>query len=68
MELLEFTTPGTFDINYVKANQDGIDREYYFIRYFLAAASPTVQAEFQRFIQKAGMSSYAQIIARRLDG
>lgn len=65
MELLEFTTPGTFDINYVRANRDGIAREDYFMRYFMDTATPNAEAEFQRFIQKAGLSSYAQIIARK---
>lgn len=49
-ELLEFTTPGTFDLNYVKANKDGL-----------------AEADFQRFIPKSGLSSYAQVIARRMD-
>ena len=65
MELLEFTTPGTFDINYVRANKDGIAREDYFMRYFMDTATPNAEAEFQRFIQRAGLSSYAQIIARK---
>lgn len=65
LELLEFTTPGTFDINFVRANKDGIAREDYFMRYFMDTATPSAEAEFQRFIQRAGLSSYAQIIARR---
>lgn len=65
MELLEFTTPGTFDINYVRANKDGIAKEAYFMRYFMDTATPSAEAELQRFIQRAGLSSYAQIIARK---
>ena len=65
LEPLEFTTPGTFDINYVRANKDGIAREDYFMRYFIDTATPNAEAEFQRFIQRAGLSSYAQIIARK---
>ena len=67
MELLEFTTPGTFDVNYVRTNKAGIAREDCFMRYFLDTASPNAEAEFQRFIQRAGLSSYAQIVARRKD-
>lgn len=66
-ELLEFTTPGTFDLNYVKANKDGLAEDDYFMQYFLKTATPSVEADFQRFIQKSGLSSYAQVIARRMD-
>ena len=66
-ELLEFTTPGTFDLNYVKANKDGLAPDDYFIKYFLNTATVSAEAEFQRFIQKCGLSSYAQVIARRID-
>lgn len=66
-ELLEFTTPGTFDLNYVKANKDGLASDDYFIKYFLDTATVSAEAEFQRFIQKCGLSSYAQVIARRAD-
>ena len=66
-ELLEFTTPGTFDLNYVKANKDGLAEDDYFMQYFLKTATPSAEADFQRFIQKSGLSSYAQIIARRMD-
>lgn len=66
-ELLEFTTPGTFDLNFVKANREKLAPDDYFMKYFLETASPSIEAEFQRFIQKSGLSSYAQIIARRID-
>ena len=66
-ELLEFTTPGTFDLNYVKANEDGLAEDDYFMQYFLKTATPSAEADFQRFIQKSGLSSYAQVIARRMD-
>lgn len=65
-ELLEFTTPGTFDLNYVKANIDGLAKDDYFMQYFLKTATPSAEADFQRFIQKSGLSSYAQVIARRM--
>ena len=66
-ELLEFTTPGTFDVNYVKANIDGLAKDDYFMQYFFKTATPSAEADFQRFIQKSGLSSYAQVIARRMD-
>lgn len=66
-ELLEYTSPGTFDFNYVKAHKDGLGGSNYFMRYFIEHATANAQAEFQRFLQRSGMSSYAQLIARRRD-
>lgn len=63
-EVLEVTTPGTFDWNYVKSNRDKIFEEEYFLRYFIETLSPNMEAEFQRFLQQSGMSSYAQVVAR----
>ncbi len=63
-ELLEITTPGTFDWNYVKGNSEGISDKEYFLRYFMDTATPNMEAEFQRFLQQSGMSSYAQAVAR----
>lgn len=63
-ELLEITTPGNFDWNYVKANRDGISEKEYFLRYFMNTATPNIEAEFQRFLQQSGMSSYAQVVAK----
>ena len=64
-ELLEYTTPGTFDLNYVINNEDKLGEHDYFIRYFLEHATSNAKAEFQRFLQRSGMSSYAQLIARK---
>lgn len=67
-ELLEYTTPGTFDLNYVMENKDGLGKEDYFLRYFLEHAESNALAEFQRFLQRSGMSSHAQLIARKKVG
>ena len=64
-EVLEFTTPGTFDLNYIKENKEDLGDSEYFLKYFLSTASPSAEADFQRFIQKSGLSSYAQIVARK---
>ena len=64
-EVLEFTTPGTFDVNYIKANLDAVSGTAEFVHYFLSRSTPELEAEFQRFIQKAGLSSHAQVIARK---
>lgn len=65
LEVLEFTTPGTFDVNYIKANLDAVSGTAEFVHYFLSRSTPELEAEFQRFIQKAGLSSHAQVIARK---
>ena len=67
-ELLEYTTPGTFDLNYVKNNKSRLGKDDYFLQYFLSHASENSLAEFQRFLQRSGMSSHAQLIARKKVG
>lgn len=62
-EMLEITTPGTFDWNYVKANKKGLSEGEYFLRYFMDTATTGMEAEFQRFLQQSGLSSYAQVVA-----
>lgn len=64
-EMLEFTTPGTFDVNFLKNNVNDIAETDYFLRYFLETSTPGGDADFQHFIQKNGLSSYAQVIARK---
>lgn len=63
-EMLEITTPGTFDWNYVKSNRNKISGKEYFLKYLVETLSPNMEAEFQRFLQQSGMSSYAQVVAR----
>ncbi len=62
--LLEFTSQGTFDVNHVVEKISSVEHEI-FLKRFLTDASPIIKAEFQRLIQKAGYTSYAQIIARK---
>ena len=62
--MLVITTPGTFDWNYVKSNRDKILEKEYFLKYFVETLTPNMEAEFQRFLQQSGMSSYAQVVAR----
>lgn len=65
-EMLEITTPGTFDWNYVKSNREMLAEQDYFLNYFIDTATPAMEAEFQRFLQQSGMSSYAQVVAKLL--
>jgi len=64
-ELLEITTPGMFDIDYVLEHKDKISESDYFIKYLLNKNSKIDLADFQRFLQKSGMSSFSQIIVKK---
>ena len=64
-EVLEFITPGTFDVNYIKDHIEDMPEDNAFMQYLLHSNNVAIEAEFQRFIQKAGMSSYAQVVARK---
>jgi SAM-dependent methyltransferase len=65
-QMLEFTTPGTFDVNFLKSHKDEIAEEDCFLSYFLETSTTGADADFQRFIQKHGLSSYAQVIAKKV--
>ncbi len=64
-ELLEITTPGTRDMNVVLENRERIDEENFFIKYLLEVADNRTIQDFQQFLQKSCMSSFAQAIARK---
>ena len=63
-ELLEISTPGSLDMKYVEENRSKLDKKDLFARYLLEKTDESVLAEFQRFLQKSGMSSHAQLVAR----
>lgn len=63
-ELLEITTPGTRDMESVLKNQDRIEEGNFFVKYLLKTADKATLADFQQFLQKSGLSSFAQVIAR----
>ncbi len=63
-ELLEITTPGTRDMESVLRNQDRIEEGNFFVKYLLKTADKATLADFQQFLQKSGLSSFAQIVAR----
>mgnify|MGYP003816250769 CR=1 FL=1 len=63
--VLEISTPGLLDLQYVLDNREGIEKNNLFIRYLIETADSNTLTEFQRFLQKGGLSSYAQVIAAR---
>lgn len=62
-ELLEITTPGTKDIETVLKNREKIEESDFFVKYLIETSDEAILAEFQRFLQKSGLSSFAQAIA-----
>ena len=68
-ELLELSTPGSLDMQYVVENGSKLDKKDLFARYLLEKTDESTLSEFQRFLQKSGISSHAQLVARaREDG
>jgi len=64
-DILEISTPGTLDIEHVMQNKEYLDEDDLFVHYLLNKADGSMLAEFQRFLQKSGMSSHARVIARK---
>ena len=64
-ELLEITTPGTRDMDTVLQNKQRIEDSNFFIKYLLDNADRTILTDFQQFLQKSGMTSFAQVVARK---
>lgn len=64
LELLEITTPGTRDMESVLRNKDRIEDANFFVKYLLKTADKAVLSDFQQFLQKSGLSSFAQVVAK----
>ena len=64
-EIMEISTPGTLDIKHVLINKEKLDESDMFIHYLLYKSDNSILTEFQRFLQKSGMSSHARVIARK---
>lgn len=64
-ELLELITPGMFDVEYLKEHVSELPEENILMHYLLQNCRKETESDLQRFIQKAGLSSYAQVVARK---
>ena len=64
-EILETSSTGTLDVKYVQQNKESIDESNLFAHYLLNKTDESDLADFQRFLQKSGMSSHARVIARK---
>lgn len=66
-ELLDYSTPGSLDVGYVKSKYAFIPPDELFIKDLIHDADQVILGEFQRFLQKSGMSSYAHIVAKKVE-
>jgi hypothetical protein len=65
-EILDESTPGMMDVTYVLDQKDHIDPSQTFVKSFMETADAKTLNEFQYFLQKSGMSSYARMVARKV--
>lgn len=64
-EVLEITTPGVLDVKYVMQSLDKLNGCEEFVKYLLEESDTVILQEFQRFLQKGGLSSFVCVIARK---
>lgn len=65
-KILEYSTPGQTDVNVVRLDVEHINVDNYFIHSLIKNSDIQILSEFQRFLQKSGMSSYGQIVAQKV--
>ena len=65
LKVLEITTPGVMDVNYVMESKESLDEREGFVRYLLEESDTGILHEFQRFLQKSCLSSFVRVIACR---
>ena len=65
-EILDESTPGQMDVGYVFSKKEYIDQSHLFIKNLMNAGDTRILNDFQFFLQKSGMSSYARIVARKV--
>lgn len=66
-ELLDYSTPGSMDVGYVQSKYAFIPPNELFIKNLIRSSDQVILGEFQRFLQKSGMSSYAHIAAKKVE-
>jgi hypothetical protein len=64
-DILEVTTPGNLDVNYVYSKKQFLSNDNIFTKYMFEHSSPETLREFQRFLQKNDLSSFVQVIVRK---
>lgn len=64
-KLLEITTPGTEDVDAVFNHKERVDHDNFFVKCLIETADDRTKSDFQQFLQKNCLSSFAQVIARK---
>ncbi len=64
-QMLEYSTPGRKDIEYVCEHKEAIGPDSCFLKYMIERGNEVTYTDFQRFLQKSGLSSHAQIVAKK---
>ena len=70
LDLIELSTPGQLDLELTRhaVEQDPSIKLHPFIAYLLEECDPLAHADFQAFLQKHRLSSYARVAAARREG
>lgn len=66
-KVLEYSTPGQMDVGYVRSQVEYIDESNYFFKFLMRNGDTATMREFQRFLQKSGMSSHGHIVAKKVE-
>ncbi len=64
-QMLEYSTPGRKDMEYVCEHKESVDPGNVFLRHMVEHGDEATFSDFQRFLQKSGLSSHAQIVAKK---
>lgn len=64
-EILEITTPGQFDMSYIRNSYPMIPRDQYFQRYLIEQGEEPLFDRMQAFLQRNNLSSYLRCVAKR---
>ena len=64
-EVLEITTPGLFDMKYVKKAKAHIPKDQYFARYITDLGDDLLLERMQGFLQRNNLSSHVRCVAKR---
>jgi SAM-dependent methyltransferase len=65
LDMLELTTPGLLDMQYVQNAGERIPNDQYFLRYILEQGDTLLLERMQGFLQRNNLSSHLRCVARR---
>ena len=67
-KVLEITTPGILDMQYIEKQEEHIPQEQIFQRYLLNMKDKRLLERMQIFLQSNNLSSYMRIVAKKDEG